>query len=110
MSLQSNYLAKLNKIQSLQQQVAYWEHPANDYKKACAIFQEYIDCLRGFQDPKTLINSYIRYAAYCEIMEDRLLSTALLKEAVCLMQYYQIGNNVNLERMRQKIDDLSFYY
>ena len=106
----SKYLAKLNRLRSLQQQVAFWEHPANDYKKACTIFQEYIDCMRGFQEPKTLVNAYIRYAAYCEKMEDRLLSSALLKEAVSLMRFFQIGNDIHLERMRQKIDTLCYYY
>lgn len=110
MTLQSKYLARLNRLRALQQQVAFWEQPANDYKKACTIFQQYIDCVREFQDPKTLVNVHIRYAAYCEMMEDRLLSSALLSEAVSLMQHFQVGNDTHLERVRQKIEHLRYYY
>ena len=107
---QSNYISKLNQLQALQQQVAYWEKTSNNYKAACDTFQKYIDCLQTFQDPKALVNGYIRMASYCERMDDPLLSRDLYKEAVDLCIRFGLTSSSHLQNLRTKIKSLEFYY
>ena len=108
---QAGYISKLNQLQALQQQVAYWEQTSNNYKIACDTFQKYIDCLRTtFQDPKAVVNAYIRMASYCERMDDLLLSRDLYQEAVDLMLKFGLASSSHLQNLRTKIKSLRFYY
>ena len=105
---QTRHLGKLNQLKTLQQQVAFWEKNPNNYKKGCQVFHKYIDCVRSFKDPKSLYNSYVRMASYCESMEDQLLSRELLKEAMSLMIHFNLAEQTHIQKMRRKIDSLRY--
>ena len=109
MRTQFEYLANLNKLQSLQQQVAYWEKTSENYKKSLEIFRDYLQCVQEFNNPKDLINGYIRMADYCERMDDRLFSCDLYQEAINLLVASGIGSETNIKNLRNKIQSLHYY-
>jgi len=106
---QSQYLARINKLQSLQQKVAYFEKTTDQYRKTLEVFKEYIEFVKTFNEPKSLINSLIRMAQYCERMDDRLLSGDLYKDALNLMRTFQLGDSKHIQDLRSKIDSLHYY-
>jgi hypothetical protein len=107
---QAGYISKLNQLQALQQQVKYWEKTSDNYKAACDVFRKYLDCLQTFQDPKALVNGYIRMASYCEKMDDPFLSQDLYKEAVELCVRFGLASSSHLQNLRSKIKSLDYYY
>lgn len=107
---QTRYMAKLNKLRALQQQVSFWEYSMERYKQTCDLFRDYIDCLREFGDIRAIINAYVRMAQYCERMDDKLLSRELLKDAKKMMINFKLGTNELLLRMQRKIDSLRYYF
>ncbi len=109
-TMQTRYLGKINRLKTLQHQVCYWEQTLDNYKKTLAVFQDYIDCLREFQDPRSLVNGYIRMAKYCENMEDRLMSREILKDAKQIMLDFNLAGQAHLHKLQKKIDSLCYYY
>ena len=108
--LYTRYMGKINKLRTLQNQVAFWEQSVEHYKKTLMVFQEYIDCLREFDDFKAVVNGYIRMASFCERMEDNLMSRELLKDAKQMMLQFNLGGPAHLEKVQKKIDSLKYYY
>lgn len=106
---QTRKIGNLNRLRTLQQQVSFWEKSTEHYKKTLSVFQEYLDCLRDFDDQRAIINTYIRMASYCEHMEDPLLSRELLKEAKERMEFFNLGESNQLQKMQKKIDALHNY-
>ena len=43
---QIQYLARINKLQSLQQKVAYFEKTPDQYRKSLEVFKEYIEFVK----------------------------------------------------------------
>ena len=104
---QANYIARLNELQAMQAQVAMYEK-STDYRKTVKVFERYIDTVRKFNDPKSLINTYIRFAQYCELMEDRLLATDLYRDALDLEIQWGIDAK-HQNRLQIKIQDLAWF-
>ena len=107
---QAGYISRLNQLQALQRQVKYWEQTSENYKKSCETFQKYLDCLQTFQDPKAMVNGYIRMASYCEKMDDPFLSRDLYKEAVDLCIRFGLASSSHLQNLRSKIKSLDYSY
>ncbi|MCF2138636.1 MAG: hypothetical protein K9W44_01110 [Candidatus Lokiarchaeota archaeon] len=103
-------LARLNRLITLQQQLQFYEKSTDYYKQGLNAFKAYVECVREFNKPRDLVNSYIRMAKYCEKMEDLLLSRDLYHEAMNLMITFQIGTKVNIRNLRQKIQALRHFY
>ena len=108
MSIQVNYLMKLNKLQALQQQVRYAEMDYQNYKRSVKVFQDYVDCLRGFNNPKGVINGFIRMAMYCERMDDRLMATDLYSEALFMEKSIGV-EEIHINSLENKISSLHYY-
>ncbi|MHA1746197.1 MAG: hypothetical protein ACTSWW_09360 [Promethearchaeota archaeon] len=106
----AEYISKINQLQALQQQVKYWEKTSDNYKGACDVFRKYLDCLQTFQDPKALVNGYIRMAGYCERMDDPFLSQDLYKEAVELCIRFGLASSSHIQNLRSKIKSLEYFY
>ena len=109
MRAQLYYLAHLNKLQSLQQQIKYWENTAENYKKSLEVFRDYLECIQTFNKPRDLINGYIRMADFCERMDDRMFSCDLYQEAINLLVASGIGTEINIKDLRSKIQSLHSY-
>ncbi|MHA1562097.1 MAG: hypothetical protein ACTSPA_08220 [Promethearchaeota archaeon] len=106
---QIQYLVRINKLQSLQQRVAYFEKTSDQYRKTLETFKEYIEFVKTFNEPKSLINGLIRMAQYCERMDDRLLSGDLYKDALNLMRTFKLGDSEHIQNLRSKIESLHYY-
>jgi hypothetical protein len=102
-------MAELNKLQSLQQQVAHWENKSTNYQKTLEIFSEYLQCIQKFDHPKDLINGYIRMGNYCEKMDDRMFSCDLYQEAINLLIKSGIGDKDHIQNLRNRINSLHTY-
>ena len=108
--IQANYLFKMNQLQALQAQVSYWEKNKENYAKSIEVFKAYVDFVRTFNDPRALINSYIRMAQYCERMEDRLMATDLYTKAVEVMMSTGLGMQTpQFQHLRAKIESLHYF-
>lgn len=105
--LQTAYLARMNRLQAFQRELAHLEN--NDsYEKTLDIYKKYVDFIRTWNSPEALINAYIRFAQYCERMEDRLFATDLYSEALELMQ--KLGTVPEKESLLQsKIESLHYF-
>ena len=107
-SIQSNHIAKINRLQSYQSQIAYWEKSGKNYKRGLQTFQDFMDFLTEFRDPKALVNGYIRMAKYCEKMEDISLSHDLYKTAMQLMKEFGLGDASHVKNLELKIRSLNY--
>ena len=105
----SNYISRINQLNSIQRQVTFWEQNPDNYKKTIEIFREYIKCIQSFNDTKNLVNSYIRMASYCERMEDRLMSGDLYREAMNILILSGVGKSSHIDNLRSKIQSLHYY-
>lgn len=99
-------LALLNRLTTLQQQLKFYENSTDYYKQGVNAFKAYLECIRTFNNPRDLVNAYIRMAKYCEKMEDRPLSKELYFEALDLMKTFQVGTEGHLRNLQQKIQSL----
>ncbi len=68
--LQTQYIARMNQLHSLQQEIALFENSGN-YQKTIHAYKKYVDFVRSWQNSNALINAYLQMAKYCERMEDR---------------------------------------
>jgi tetratricopeptide (TPR) repeat protein len=104
---QAKYLAQINRLQSLTNQVAFWEK-SDSYRKAIDAYKSYVDYIRTLNDPKKLINAYIRMAQFCENMEDRLFASDLYQEAIVHMEHFGVDSQ-HIQNVHHKIHSLSWY-
>lgn len=103
-------MVRMNRLITLQQQLKFYEQSTDFYRQGVDAFKQYIECVRDFNNPKELVNAYIRMAKYSEKMEDRLLSRDLYQEAIELMKLFQVGSKGHVRNLRQKIATLNYYY
>ena len=108
-SSQVRSLALLNRITTLQQQLKFYEKSTDYYKQGVNAFKAYIECVRSFNNPRDLVNAYIRMAKYCENMEDIPLSRELYFEALDLMKVFQIGTKGHIRNLQHKIQSLHHF-
>ena len=105
--LQTQYIARMNQLHSLQQEIALFENSGN-YQKTIHAYKKYVDFVRSWQNSNALINAYLQMAKYCERMEDRLMASDLYSEAVELMD--RLGmDELMVSALQNKISALHFY-
>ena len=84
---QAKFLACGNRLQKLQNKVTYYEEK-HDYKNGINAYVEYIEYIRGLNQPVTLITLYFRFARFCLQYDDLEFAADLKKEIHVLMQNY----------------------
>ncbi len=104
---QTRRMAKINKLKKLQQEVRFWEQKQEKYEKSLKIFKKYIDCIKEFNNPKALINAYIRMGQYCESMGDNFFAENRYRLALKLEKTFKI-DKAHIKNLKSKISRLSW--